>query len=289
MVVFVCFLSLATGTRASFVRNGIRAVVSVTAFPFVKTLTGVKAGVNYAVDLVIDYNGARKDLDVARLRLAEMMKHAAQRAELIQENQRLRRMLHFERNEPRLSLEPVNVIESFKGIVMIDRGSFQGIKPSMCAVTENGIVGLVTQVDPTAANIVTLYHAECKVGGMIQRNRVRGIVHGSSNELSKYCTLNYIDIKDDVRVGDLVVTSPESIFPTGYPIGRVTAVHETGSLWKSAEVEPAVDPYRLDEVFVLLQAAMPYEELAGIPPADETVSRAPEIPDERSLQDIYAP
>lgn len=289
VVVFLCLTSLATGTRASFIRNGIRAVVSITAYPFLKVLTGMENAVDYATGLVISYDATRQDLQVARRRLAEMMQHAAQRTELIQENQRLRRMLHFERNEPRLTLEPVHVIESFKGIVMIDRGSLHGIQTSMCAVTENGIVGLVTQADLTAANVVTLYHADCKIGGMIVRNRVRGVVHGSSNELSRYCTLNYIDMKDDVRVGDTVVTSPESIFPTGYPIGRVVAVHETGSLWKSAEIEPAVDPYRLDEVFILRQAAMPLEELAGPMPAEEVLSKAPETPDKRSLQEAYAP
>ena len=100
--------------------------------------------------------------------------------------------------------------------------------------------------------------------------------------------MNYIDMKDDVQVGDAVVTSPESIFPTGLAIGRVVAVHDTGTLWKTADVEPAVDPYRLDEVFILRHAVADENELAANaeqkPPEQKT-----EQQDSLSLQQQYAP
>ena len=123
----------------------------------------------------------------------------------------------------------------------------------------------------------------------IDRNRVRGIVHGTGSDLSRYATMKYIDMKDDVRENDLVVTSPESVFPTGYPIGRVVNVDDTGSLWKTADIELAVDPYRLDEVFLLRQAVTPVEELAGPAPEEPAQSVAPTTPDKRTLQDRYAP
>ena len=71
---------------------------------------------------------------------------------------------------------------------------------------------------------------------MVERNRLRaydGVVHASRSDLTRLCTMEYIDIKDNVRIGDVVVTSPESLFPTGYLIGRVVAVHDSGTLWKT--------------------------------------------------------
>jgi cell shape-determining protein MreC len=97
-------------------------------------------------------------------------------------------------------------------------------------------------------------------------------------------------MKDDVRENDEVVTSIESVFPPGYPIGRVVAVHhDTGGVWQTADVEPAVDVFSLDEIFVLRQAVTPMEELMGDPRAELPLSVAPMMPDTRTIQDRFAP
>jgi len=288
--VLVSLASLATGTRTSPIRNGLRRGVSITAYPFLRALKGIEQGVGYATGLVFSYHDARNEADEMQRRLADAMQQAAERNELVRENARLRRMMDFARGEPGLTLEPVNVIDSFKGIITIDRGSLHGIEESMCALSDGGIVGTVTQVNLASANVATLHNGDCKVGAMIARNRVRGTVHGSSGDLSRYCTMTYIDMKDEVRVGDTVVTSPESMFPAGRLVGRVIAVHdEPGSLWQYADVEPAADPYRLDELFIVRRAVTP---LAELPPArreNVRLSVASEVPDTRSIQERYAP
>ncbi|MCC6142187.1 MAG: hypothetical protein IT368_00115 [Candidatus Hydrogenedentes bacterium] len=108
--------------------------------------------------------------------------------------------------------------------------------------------------------------------------------------------MEYIDLKDEVRVGDQVVTSPESLFPSGYPIGTVTAVHGTGTLWRTAEIDPAVDPYALDEVFVVTTYSSATEDLEGPPPeaVEETVeleadAQPPPAADMRTIQERFAP
>jgi rod shape-determining protein MreC len=281
--------SLAMGAQTSLIRDGIHTVVSITKYPFLKVMNAAERAVDYAGGLVFSYNNAFEEARVVRERLANVMQHASERGELLSENQRLRRMLGFVRNEQGISLEPVAVIEAFKGHLTIDRGSVHGIVDPMCAVTDEGVVGVVTQVDPLSSNLITLHNPECKISAMIDRNRVRGIIHGSNSDLSRYCTLRYIDMKDDVRRNDLVVASPGSMFPTGFPIGRIAEIEETGSLWKLAYVEPIVDPYRLDEVFVLRQAVAPPDEMAGPLAREADGSVAPPVPDTRPLQQRYAP
>ena len=289
VLVMLSLASLAMGTKTSLIRGGIHSVVSITKYPFLKVMNGAERAVGYAGGLIFAYNNAIEEVQVARERIANVMQRAAERGELLSENQRLRRLLEFARNEQGLSLEPVAVIEAFKGHLTIDRGSVHGIVEPMCAVTDEGVVGVVTQADLLSSNLITLHNSECKISAMIERNRVRGIVHGSSSDLSRYCTLRYIDMKDDVRRNDLVVASPGSMFPTGFPIGRVVEIDDTGSLWKVAYVEPVVDPYRLDEVFVLRQAVAPPNEMAGPPAPEASGSVAPPVPDTRSLQQRYAP
>ena len=253
-------------------------------------LRGAEDGLDYGLDFVFSYHQAWEEARVSRRYLADVMQRAARKDELQMENERLRGMMDFARSRPSWTLEPVQVIAGFRGFVSIDHGSARGIKPSMCVVTAHGIVGPVTQVDMATSNVATLQNSDCRVAAMVARNRVRGTVHGTSNDLSRYCKMNYIDLHDDVRVGDLLVASPESVFPTGYPIGRVRAVHEgSGSLWKYADVEPLVDSYRLDEVFVLRRAVTPLDELAGNRATPDLVSVAPQSPDTRSIQERYAP
>jgi rod shape-determining protein MreC len=291
VVVVLSLLSMAAGTRAAILRDGVTSLVSITAYPFLKILHATEGGADYATNLVFAYNAALREAETTKRQLGEVMLRAAQRNELLTENRRLRRMLEFVREEKQLTLDPVEVLENFKGaVIKVDAGSLRGIQESMCAVTGDGIVGVVTRTDPASSTIVTLRNPDCRVGAMIARNRVRGVVHGSGSDLTPNCVMNYIDMKDDVRAGDLVVASPESVFPTGYPLGRVVAVHDTGSLWKSAEIEPAVNPYRLDEVFVLRQSTTPISALTGAPPdGASALSKAPEMPDKRSLQERYAP
>lgn len=290
VLVALSLASLATDTRGTFIRNGVVSVVSTTTYPFLKLLGGIRHSIRYVVDLVIAYDKTREETEAIRRQLVDVMKRSAQRTELKMENDRLRRMLGFVRNERGLCVKPVEVLEVAKGTLKIDRGSLHGVQESMCLVNEEGIVGRVTRVDLTGSYVITLHNPHFKVGAMIARNRVRGTVHGAKSDISRYCTMNYIDMKDDVRVNDRVVASPESFFPTGYPIGRVVRVDaDTGSLWKTADVELAVDPYRLDEAFLLEQAPIAADELAGTVEDESVVSVAPTVPDMRSLQERYAP
>ena len=288
VLVTLSLASLMTRMQGTAIRNGIQGAVSVTMRPFLKGFRGFQDAFDYATGIVFAYDAARDEARTAQQRVADLMERLAQHNEQAAENKRLRHMLNFVRNQPRLTLEAVEVLQRYNGIAMIDRGAPDGIQEWMCAMTEDGIVGTVTQVDLTVSYVVTLHNPDCRIGAMIQRNRVRGMVHGRGNDLSRYCTMNYIDMKDDVREGDLVVTSPESAFPAGYPIGRVVDVDDTGTLWKIAYVEPAVDIYRLDEVFVLRQAATPFADLAA-PFASGKPSVAPTTPDKRSIQERYAP
>ena len=272
-----------------------------TAYPFLEAFTGIRNGSNYVLGLVFSYDAAHEEAREARRLLSEMMTRTAQRGELLAENERLQRMANFVRSEPRLTLEPARaIVNCFKGIITIDQGTLHGVRDSVCVVTEDGIVGFVSRADLASSTVVTLYNADCRVGAMILRNRVRGVVYGNGSQLSRYCTMNYIDMKDDVREHDVVVTCPGSAFPAGYPIGTVVAVHaEPGSLWKSAEIMPAVDPYRLDEVFLLRREAPAPGELTGATPPSTTstspasdlaaASVAPATPDKRTLQERYAP
>lgn len=136
--------------------------------------------------------------------------------------------------------------------VMINRGSNDGLQRGMAVVSADGIVGQIIGVSLHYAKILLVTDGNSAVDALIQRNRVRGILKGLS---SRACQLDYVDSRDDVKSGDVVVSSGlGGIFPKGLPVGRVMNVERSRpGLFQYIEVEPAVDFSKIEEVLVILQ------------------------------------
>lgn len=299
-------VSLVSGTQSTFIHRGIYRAVSFTAYPFLEGKRRAETAVASVAGMFYNYNALAAENEALWQQLAERRSSLAGYSELQRENERLREMLDFVRKQPKLSLQPASVIESLQGMLTIDRGRIDGIERGMSVITAEGVVGVITEVYDLSAKVATLQHPDCKAGAMVMRNRKRaydGVVH-AGGDAGGWCTMYYIDIKDEVLEGDLVVASPESLFPAGYPIGKISAPpHSMGSLWKWAEVTPAVDPYVLDEIYVVRRVAPSPEDMAGPPPepgAATVKATGPAKPEKKpaehappieapALQERYAP
>lgn len=294
-LVLLCISSLATGFESSIIHRAVIRIVSLTAYPFLESRAMMESGVDRVLSAVFTQEGIRQENQALRQEVALMRRALSARNEMAAENRRLRADIGFLASEPRLQLEPAKVIESLKGAITIDRGIRDGVEAFMGVITPQGVVGMVTNVSDFSSRVATLHHPDCKIGAMVERNRLRaydGVLHADGT-FRLICSMWYIDMKDDVRVGDRIVTSPESIFPSGFPIGTVRAVHSGEALLKNAEIEPFVDPYRLDEVFIIKAAGPRLEDYQGpvraelqpraaagnLDPADETMP----------LQEKFAP
>ncbi|MCH7960377.1 MAG: rod shape-determining protein MreC [Candidatus Hydrogenedentes bacterium] len=290
ILVTCCLISLASGSRGVIVGTGVRIVAEIVSIPFLSVFHRLQQGGTYVAGLVTAYDDALLEAHGLRQRLGYMMGKEAERVELLAENQRLRGMLGFERESASLELLAANVIQHASGILTIDRGSYHGIRESLCVISEEGVVGMVTQVGLFTSNVITLQNPMCKIDAMVQRNRVRGRVHGSASDLESTCTMHYIDLKDDIREGDIVVTSPDSVFPSGYPIGRVGARTGRGQLSQSAEIIPEVDPFSTDEVFILLGYDQDWSDMAEQADAQPIAKRDPiGLEETRTIQERFAP
>jgi len=288
--------SLVSGTSSAIIHHGLARVVSITAYPVLKARTGIEEAAKYSFDFVWNYNALRRENEQNRVVQTELQVIQDRERELAAENRRLRSMLNFARSEDRLTLVPAQVMENLRGMLTIDLGRVHGIKPRMGVITRDGVVGMITEVQDYTSYVATLHHRDCRVAAMVYRNRVRaydGVVKANGTDYNYICTMDFIDMKNDVRKGDMLVTNPESLFPAGLRVGIVSVVHETGgALWRWAEVEPYVDPYVLDEVFVVTRYVPDEAYFTGSGRQDtyrSAMSMAPEQPDERSIQERFAP
>lgn len=285
----VSLLSLATGTQGRTVGAIIRATAEIASAPFLATFNRIDNGASYLTGLVFAYDEAIDKSREAEQQLTQLRGYEAQRREQAAENERLRAMLSFAREETQFTLMAASVIQHAGGMLTIDRGSLHGMRESLCVITAEGVIGYVTKVGMFTSSVITLQNADCRIDAMIGRNRVRGRVTGTGNDLTALCTMHYIDLKEDIREGDEVVTSPDSVFPSGYPLGRIKSVPKRGQFSQSADVVPTADPFGVDEVFVLLAFDREWQDLAGDIEAGASVDAHVDLAEMSSVQERYAP
>ncbi len=105
----------------------------------------------------------------------------------------------------------------------------------------------------TLADVLLTVDSRSAVDVMIERTGARGIARGTGERDRYSARVEYLQRTDDVRVGDVVVTSGLGCrYPAGVLVGRVAAVtrREFG-IYQEVEVAPAVNFSRLSEVLVL--------------------------------------
>lgn len=285
VIVTFSLISMASGTRASLLGDVVRDVVSLAAYPFLVTMNAAQDSFGYATGAIVNYNGAKRDAEELRNELNEARLDSSRAVALERENDRLRASLQFARANPRLTLMSASILQRSKGMLTIDIGSLHGVEQSMCAITKDGIVGIVTRVEPAMSYVASLHHNDCQIVARAGNSRAWGVVQGTGSDINRICSIRYIDPLYDVQRGDEVVSAGGGIYPAELPIGRVLRVRKEGDLFQAADVQPYANPYAIEEV-LLVKAALPETSaMAALP--DEDLEFA--MPDDRSLQERYAP
>jgi len=135
----------------------------------------------------------------------------------------------------------------------IDVGSGSGVAVYDAVVNGAGLVGRVTSISSSAAQVTLIADQQSYVDAMVMPGGAEGILSGS---VTGDVALGYVDKSERVKVGQYVVTSGRkgSIFVRGIPIGVVESVgSQEVELYQSIAVRPFVDFRRLDLVQVVVR------------------------------------
>jgi len=193
--------------------------------------------------------------DVARLR-----EEKTRLIGVLQENERLRRIVDLKTKRPEFKLVPARVISRdtspyFRVLhIRIAVDPETPIQPRMPVLVAEGLVGQIHRVFDKYAEVIIVSDPRHRVDAVAQRTRAQAIVEGLGHEHDYFAKLAYLRDIDEVRVGDLIVTSGMGEhMPRELVIGSVSSVQlaERG-LFQEAQISPAVDFSRLEEVFVLV-------------------------------------
>jgi rod shape-determining protein MreC len=134
--------------------------------------------------------------------------------------------------------------------LMLSAGDGQGVQRGMAVISIDGVVGKLITVSHDAARVLLINDHNSALDAFDQRSRARGIIAGVVED---GLTMKYVDRTEDVRAGDMIVTSGmDGIFPRGLLVGTVSRVSQEGpSLFLNVEVRAAVNFRELEQVMIL--------------------------------------
>jgi rod shape-determining protein MreC len=193
----------------------------------------------------------------------ELRQQALQGQSAQEENRALRDQLKFV-DSARFPADytPVNTriiswASEFEQQVVIAAGSNSGIKQDTPIVTNFGLVGRVTAVTGSAAQVTLLTDENSAVAALDQTTSATGLVRHGQGQGS--LLLDFVRKESNVQEGDVIVTAGKqskqypSLFPGGIPIGVVTSVGQSDTaLYKQIQIDPYVDFSALDAVTALI-------------------------------------
>jgi len=151
----------------------------------------------------------------------------------------------------------------FEQRLVVGAGESHGIRMNDPVVNEEGLVGRVTGLTATTAQVTLLTDEKMAVGARDLESEAVGIVrHGSGGR--EALVLDLVEKRYAVEVGDRIVTSGtrsatlDSPFPRGIPIGTVTFVGQSDTdPYKQIQIEPEVDFGSLHSLLVLIPKGAP--------------------------------
>lgn len=239
-----------------FLENGVGVTINPAQGIVYKVCNNIKS----SFDFIKNYDEVKQENEELRKKKSEMARNAIENKLLKKENEKLRAMLDFKETRSEYDYIGCDVIgirgNSFVDGFIINRGTKDGIKKTMVAVTADGLVGQVTSVGSNWAIVQTLANENIRVAGYVERtSENNGMVSGykddDNNLLAK---IEIPTLESTLKKGDIILTSGiGQIYPKGIRIGEVIEVEEEkGKVAKRGIIKPYVEINKLEEVLIVI-------------------------------------
>lgn len=229
----------------------VRLAGSVVATPF-NALGNVVSNLTASQETLSDLKEENARLTAQVAELSE----AKNTADRLQELVGLQSSYNFESTAARII---GGSSDAWTQCVTIDKGALDGLELGMPVCNAYGVIGQIIDIAPNASTVLLINDETSGVSAMDQRSRAQGMVRGQPDGTLR---LEYVSTDDDVRVGDIVITSGlGGVFPKGLPIGTVTSVERSDNdIYYTIVVRTQASTENNEEVLVI--TSLTTEELA---------------------------
>ena len=256
-VFFSIFVVARTGTQVPAAGKTIMFFLS----PFQKSFSWIGGGVSDFTGSVEEIQTMQEENIQLRAEVEKLRAENLNASEALSENQRLRALLGYKQNATQFDLVAASIIGrdsvTWSSVVMINRGTLDGVANNMAVVTEMGLVGHVVEAGLNTSKVQLILDPRSSVGTLIQRpeSRVAGIVEGDINNPNAPKMVN-IPKDADVKVDDMIVTSGfGGVYPKGIVVGKIKEIrNDEGGLLKHGIVATTVNFEKLEDVAVIVNS-----------------------------------
>jgi rod shape-determining protein MreC len=208
-------------------------------------------------DSVLPRRELLQQIDTLRRENQQLKEQQIQNFAIARENDQLRALFNWQRQSP-WKLKLANVImrdpANWWRTVQIDLGARDGLRENLPVITASGLVGRVSSVSYTRAQVILVGDPNCRVSALVE-NPARDIgvlIAGGALDTS-LVNLTYLASSANLKSGQSVITSGlGGVFPKGIPIGQIVDAHSVDyGLYTEARVKLSANLGSLEQVWVL--------------------------------------
>ncbi len=271
----------------------IRMWATATVTPFERAAHAIGWGVHNGWSNYIDLRHVRQQNQDLQKQLTRMRIEQAAIAEDAIEGRRLQALLAFREKYvgSTVAAQVIGASGSDQSrVLIIDKGSRDGLKPDMAVITPDGIVGKLRDVFPTTAQVLEINDQTSGAGVILASTRIRAILRGT---VAGRAQIGNLTADSRIKPGEQVLTSGgDQVYPRGLPVGTIQSIapdpdHQP---YTAIVVKPAANLDRVEEVLVITgtQSDLPadaQQDLAAAEAqhaADLSAERLPGLHDDQS-------
>ena len=225
----VLSITLVILTVMSVLSLGGNSVITSAVNGFFKGLFQVTASATASADTPT-YDELLQENETLKQENAELREQLADYYDVKEENEKLREYYDLKKENPSYKIQPATVIrrdtnDDFYSFTL-DIGSSQGVSVNDSVITENGLVGWVSQVDLGTCKVKTILSPDTKAGAVDKQSGDTGIVSGSTSLCDDNLTgFTKIAENNKIKEGDMIVTSGTGgVYPGNLIIGKVKEI-----------------------------------------------------------------
>jgi rod shape-determining protein MreC len=264
VIVALALVTISFRSPTSGALHDVQGAGSTALRPFQIAATRIAQPFRDGYDWVASVSSAKSENALLKQRIRELRDEAIANRALGLKAQQLERLLHFEQgnnfpNDYRAVNAEVTSFPSnaFTHSLEIAAGSSAGVRLNSPVVSGDGLVGIVSNVQPQTAVVTLLTDPSTFVAARDIQTQVRGMLHtGPGGTL----ILDQVPKQLRVKEGDVLVTDGthnaryRDLYPYGIPIGRVNSVNATDTAtFLQVQVQPFANLGSPDAVAVLVR------------------------------------
>jgi rod shape-determining protein MreC len=220
-----CICLIAVDSRVR-VLEPLRQGISVALYPVQQMMLLPRAAVDYASTWLEDQAELSKRVDVLERNASKDALMAQQYQGLSAENQQLRQMLSLRQRQDVTTMAADILYESREPItrkVVIDRGSFHNITPSMPVMDAQGLLGQVVRVFPLMSEVNLIADKDQATPVQVARNGLRAVAYGGVE--GGMMEIRFMAGNADIKEGDELYTSGiDGVYPPNLPVAKVVRI-----------------------------------------------------------------